>query len=52
MVAGHPQFAQAKREEKARLKQEKKQATLDAKKATQKKEQAVILARLQAVKPT
>jgi len=30
VVAGHPQFAQAKREEKARLKQEKKQAALDA----------------------
>ncbi|KAL8114529.1 hypothetical protein AgCh_021408 [Apium graveolens] len=33
VVDGHPQFAQAKREEKARLKQEKKQAALDAKKA-------------------
>jgi len=33
VVAGHPQFAQAKREEKARLKQEKKQAALDAKKS-------------------
>ena len=38
VVAGHPQFAQAKREEKARLKQEKKQAALDAKKTKQKKE--------------
>ncbi|MDV3191322.1 MAG: hypothetical protein Q8832_02710, partial [Candidatus Phytoplasma australasiaticum] len=52
MVAGHPQFAEAKREEKARLKQEKKKAALDAKKLKQKKEQAAILAKLQAVKPT
>ncbi|KAL8104610.1 hypothetical protein AgCh_028723 [Apium graveolens] len=49
VVAGHPQFAQAKREEKARLKQEKKQAVLDAKKAKQKKEQIAILAKLHAV---
>ena len=49
MVAGHPQFAQAKREEKARLKQEKKQAALDAKKTKQKKEQIAILAKLHAV---
>ncbi|KAL8100673.1 hypothetical protein AgCh_032796 [Apium graveolens] len=47
-----PQFAEAKREEKARLKQEKKQAALDAKNVKQKKEQAAILAKLQAVKPT
>ena len=33
VVAGHPQFAKAKGEEKARLKQEKKQAILDDKKA-------------------
>ena len=52
VVAGHPQFAEEKREEKARLKQEKKQAALDAKKIKQKKEQAAILAKLQAVKPT
>ncbi|KAL8146795.1 hypothetical protein AgCh_004511 [Apium graveolens] len=52
VVDGHPQFAQAKREEKARLKQEKKQAILDAKKAKQKKGQVAILAKLQAVKPT
>ncbi|KAL8113381.1 hypothetical protein AgCh_020631 [Apium graveolens] len=48
VVAGHPQFAQAKREEKTRLKQEKKQAALDAKKAKQKKEQIAILAKLHA----
>lgn len=52
VVAWHPQFAKAKREEKARLKKEKKQADLDAKKLKQKKEQADILAKLQAVKPT
>ena len=52
VVAGHPHFAEAKREEKARLKQEKKQAALDAKKLKQKKEQATILAKLQALKPT
>ena len=51
-MSGHPQFVEAKREEKARLKQEKKQAALDAKKVKQKKEQAVILVKLQAVKPT
>ncbi|KAL8088859.1 hypothetical protein AgCh_038574 [Apium graveolens] len=49
VVAGHPQFAQAKREEKARLKQEKKQAALDAKNTKQKKEQIAILANLHAV---
>ncbi|KAL8109540.1 hypothetical protein AgCh_025597 [Apium graveolens] len=30
-VAGHPQFAEAKKEEKMRLKQQQKQATLDSK---------------------
>ena len=51
-VAGHPMFLESKREEKERIRQEKKQAALDAKKLKQKKKQAAILARLQAVKTT
>lgn len=49
VVAGNPQFAEAKKEEKERIKQEKKQANLDAKKLEQKKKQDAI-AKLQAVK--
>ena len=48
-MAGHPQFAREKREEKARLNPEKKQVALDAKKTKQKKEQIAILAKLHAV---
>ena len=40
MVAGHHQFVEAKKEGKERIRQEKKQATLDAKKLKQKKKQA------------
>ncbi|KAL8112553.1 hypothetical protein AgCh_020031 [Apium graveolens] len=50
VVAGHPQFAEAKKEEKERIKQEKKQAALDAKKLKQNKKQAAIVAKLQALK--
>ncbi|KAL8114224.1 hypothetical protein AgCh_021178 [Apium graveolens] len=50
VVAGHPQFVEAKKEEKERIKQEKKQAALDAKKLKQKKKQAAIVAKLHAVK--
>ncbi|KAL8115271.1 hypothetical protein AgCh_021929 [Apium graveolens] len=50
VVAEHSQFAEAKREEKQRIKQEKKQAALEAKKLKQKKEQAAIVAKPQAVK--
>ena len=52
VVGGHPQYVEAKKEEKERIRKEKKQATLDAKKLKQKKEQAAILAKLQAVKTT
>ena len=45
-------FVEAKKEEKERIRQEKKQAALDAKKLKQKKKQAAILAKLQAVKTT
>ncbi|KAL8119783.1 hypothetical protein AgCh_017047 [Apium graveolens] len=50
VVAGHPQFAAAKKEEKERTKQEKRQDALDAKKLKQKKEQAAIVSKFQAVK--
>ena len=43
VVAGHPQFVEAKKGEKERIRQEKKQATLDAKKLKQKKEQAATI---------
>ncbi|MDV3191318.1 MAG: hypothetical protein Q8832_02690 [Candidatus Phytoplasma australasiaticum] len=52
VVAGHPQFVEAKKEEKERIRQEKKQTALDAKKLKQKKEQAANLDKLQAVKTT
>ncbi|KAL8088030.1 hypothetical protein AgCh_037971 [Apium graveolens] len=52
VVAKHPMFVEAKKEEKERIRQEKKQDALDAKKLKQKKKQVVILAKLQAVKTT
>ncbi|KAL8148766.1 hypothetical protein AgCh_005941 [Apium graveolens] len=52
VVVGHPLLVEAKKEEKERIKLEKKQAALDAKKQNQKKEQAAILDKLQAVKTT
>ena len=52
VVVGHPLFVEAKKEEKERIRLEKKQATFDAKKQKQKKEQTAILAKLQAVKTT
>ncbi|KAL8120202.1 hypothetical protein AgCh_017375 [Apium graveolens] len=52
VVAGQPQFAEAKKEEKERIKQKKKHVALDAKRLKQKKKQAAILAKLQAMKTT
>ena len=52
VVAVHLLFVEAKKEDKWRIRQEKKQAALDSKKLKQKKEQAAILAKLQAVKTT
>ncbi|KAL8114209.1 hypothetical protein AgCh_021171 [Apium graveolens] len=52
VVAGYPQFVEAKKEEKEIIRQEKKQAALDAKKLKKKKEQDAILDKLQAVKTT
>lgn len=45
VVDGHPRFAEAKKEENERVKQEKKQDAIDAKKLKLKKKQETIVAK-------